>query len=155
MIIIQDTREQIPLDFSFFINTTVAVRKVDIGDYSLEGYEDKVFLERKRSTGELSLNFGQDSKRFYKELEKTKDIKFKYIICEFTINDVLSFPENSGIPQKFRKNLMFNGKALYKIIKQIESQYGIRFIFCEDSSQAAEEVVKILKKVKEHYSVGF
>lgn len=153
--IIQDTREQIPLNFSFYINTNIIVRKVELGDYSLEGYEDKVFVERKRTTGELSVNLGVDSKRFYKELESASSLKFKYIVCEFTINDILSFPNNSGIPTKFHKDLVFSGKALYKLVKDIESKYGITFIFCENAEQAAEEVVKILKKVKGYYEVGF
>lgn len=154
--IIQDTREQIPLDFSFFEECEgVEKRKVDTGDYSMVGYEDKVFIERKRNSGELSINLGVDKDRFYRELDRTQDIPFKYIVCEFSVNDLLEFPKNSGIPKDKWSKLRFNGKALYGLCKKIEEQYGIRFVFCDNRHDAAEQIIMIFKQVYESNNVGF
>ena len=45
--IIQDTREQRPLDFSPFPSVSVEVAKLDYGDYAIKGYETSVAFERK------------------------------------------------------------------------------------------------------------
>lgn len=154
--IIQDTREQIPLDFSFFEQCDgVLVDCVKTGDYSMVGYEDKVFIERKRSSGELSINLGVDKDRFYRELERARDIKWKYIVCEFSVNDLLEFPKKSGIPKNRWSKLRFNGKALYGLCRKIEEEYGIQFIFCINREEAAEEIIKIFTQVYESDNVGF
>jgi len=157
MQIIQDTREQIPLNFSAFAEEIdkIQVVKLENGDYSLAGYENDIYIERKRSTGELSTNFGVDKERFNNALARTKTAKWRYIICEFTLDDILSFPENSGIPKRVWPKLRFTGKALYSFVKNVEKTHDIRFIFCENAEQAAEEVIKILRMVSTHNSVDF
>ena len=45
--IIQDTREQRPLDFSPFPSVSVEVAKLWPGDYSVKGYEKSIAFERK------------------------------------------------------------------------------------------------------------
>ena len=155
--IIQDTREQIPLNFSFYPECDNVIKKaIKTGDYSILGYEDIVFIERKRSSAELANNFGFDSKRFYSELDRTKDLKWKFIVCEFSINTLLEFPKYSGIPREKWSNLKFNGNALYTLVKNVEKKYNINFIFCDNSPEvAAQEVINICKKVVEYYEVSF
>jgi len=154
--IVQDTREKIPLDFSFYSDcTSVEIRKLDTGDYSAVGYEDKVYIERKRSTSEIAINFGTDNARWYRELERMSKVKFKYVVCEFSVEDVLSFPKNSGIPKEKWKGLRFNGKYLYKIMKETEAKYNVKFLFCNDAQEAAEKVFELLKRVVEYYEVPF
>lgn len=156
MQIIQDTREQIPFNFSFYPECEeVIVKCLKTGDYSLVGYEDKVYIERKRSTSELAINLGTDKVRFFKELERMEKVKWKFVICEFSIDDILSFPKNSTIPRNRWATLKFTGKAIYTLMKQAESKFGVKFIFCDNPQEAAEEVINIFKKVEEHYKVGF
>jgi len=154
--IVQDTREQIPLDFSFYTECDgIEKRKLDTGDYSIVGREQDIFIERKRTTAELAINLGVDKERFYKELERAKNIKWKYILCEFTINDILAFPENSGIPKYKWPSIKFRGKAMYTLCKKIESDYGISFVFCENANDAANELIKIFTMIEESEGVGF
>ena len=55
--IIVDTREQTPWEFGFH-NT--AKRKLDTGDYSMEGYESLFTIERKRSVSEIANNLSEN-----------------------------------------------------------------------------------------------
>lgn len=154
--IIQDTREQIPFDFSSYDECQkVVIKTLKTGDYSLDGLENNLFIERKRSTGELANNLGVDKVRFFKELERMSKVKWKYIVCEFSIDDIISFPTNSGIPKNKWSSLKFTGRALYKIMKDVEAKFGVKFIFAENSEDATDKVIEIFKKVKEYYEVGF
>lgn len=85
--IVIDTREQQPWTFS---HPTV-VRKLDVGDYSLSGYEDEVTIERKSSPNELLTNMGgRDWPRFLRELKTLcTDYEYRCIICEFTLKQLL------------------------------------------------------------------
>lgn len=154
--IIQDTREKIPLDFSFYSDCQkVEIKKLDTGDYSLVGYEDKVYIERKRSTSELAINFGIDKDRWYRELERMSKVRFKYIVCEFSVEDLLNFPKNSTVPKDKWSILKFNGRYLYRVMKESEKKYNVKFLFCENPQRAAEEVISLFKRVIEYYEVPF
>ena len=66
--VIIDTREQLP--YSFDDEKVEAVpKKLGAGDYSLEGYEDRVAVERK-TMDDFVNSVVHGRKRFYKELRK-------------------------------------------------------------------------------------
>ena len=57
--VIKDTREQNGYYFSKF-NTCAGMieHKLDTGDYSIQGFEDKICIERKGCVEELAINLG-------------------------------------------------------------------------------------------------
>ena len=71
MVIIADTREQLPFDFG--PDVSVISRKLDTGDYSLDGYEGRITIERKRP-GEMFSMCGGGRARFERELSRMQDI---------------------------------------------------------------------------------
>ena len=79
--IIVDTREQIPREFGYH-NT--AKRKLDTGDYSIEGFEDILAVERKKSVGELATNLSES--RFKDVLNRLSKIKHPYMVFEFSLD---------------------------------------------------------------------
>lgn len=142
MIIIQDTREQYPWDFSFYEVDTV-VRKLDTGDYSLEGEENNICIERKRSTGELSQNLGSKRATFERELERMTFIRDRYLILEFSIQDLLDFPKNSGIPKKTLPYIRMNAQYMIKLLDQYQDKYGIEIIYANNRDNAQSLVMDI------------
>jgi ERCC4-type nuclease len=66
--IIVDTREQKPWSFE---NYTTAIRKLDTGDYSIEGLEHLLCIERKRSVSEIANKIMQKVLKF-----KNKEVLF-------------------------------------------------------------------------------
>lgn len=67
--IIEDTREQTPLDFTPYEQYGVAVRRARLrtGDYSIEGFKRQVFIERKAFTDAVAtLTHGRE--RFTREV---------------------------------------------------------------------------------------
>lgn len=147
MDIIRDTREKKEFfTFASYGDINIVSKKLDTGDYSICGYEDKITVDRKRNAGELVINFGQQSVRFNKEFERMAQMERAYFVCSFPYSDLEIFPENSGIPKKRWKYLRINGKFLKRKIHEIEEQYeNISFIFC-DNAIAAEEVTYTIFK---------
>ena len=126
--VLADSREQRGWNFppsGSCDGTTTTTLKT--GDYTLRGLEDRFVLERKGSTGEFAQNVLQ--KRFTRELERLDTFPLPFLICEFTVADILRYPINSGIPQCKWKYLRTTGEFLLKRTLEIQVQYKTRFIF--------------------------
>ena len=89
--LIIDTREKMPWCFdgddAF---EEVIYKKLDGGDYSIEGMEDIIVIERKATVDELYNNFTKDKKRIAAEFERLKDHKFKIVVVEESCDDVMN-----------------------------------------------------------------
>ena len=148
MIIIQDTREQSPFDFSFY-DCEVAIATLKTGDYTLEGYEQIICIERKKSPSELATNLGKYKERFENELERLREFKHKYIVCEFNEEELRKFPHNAKIPNRIKKYIRMNGKYMRKKLYEYEEEYDVPVIFCEDKSEAESKVIEIFQQIVE------
>lgn len=147
MNIIQDTREKVgKWEFS---DATVTVKKLESGDYSLAGLENVISIERKRTISEIAINLGSDFSRFRRELERMKSIPFSYIICEFTLQQLLDFPKGSNIKQSLLSSVRINGKYMVKLISSFEKEYGITVIYAGNRDNAIMEAETIFKTVLE------
>lgn len=146
MIVIQDTREQIPWDFTF-LGASQKVKKLDTGDYSLEGLEDTFCIERKRSTGEIAINLGSKNKTFLKELDRIMEFEHKFLICEFSIKTLLSFPAFSGIPKDRLKFIKMNSNYMVSLLQKYEEKYGLEVIYCNDTNEATNIAYDIMKEI--------
>lgn len=148
MRIIRDTREKEGHGWTFG-ELDVIDKPLKSGDYSIEGLEDYLCIERKKSVSEIAINIGSDSARFNRELDRMKDIPLSYLICEFSIEDVLSFPKNSGIPREKLKYVRINGKYILKVLNTYNEKYGIKVIFAGNRENAIEKAMEIIRHVEE------
>ena len=87
MTVIVDTREQTPFEFSEGV--AVVRRKLDTGDYSLQGLEAEVAFERK-SLGDLVKTLIHAKKRFAAELERMQAIQYRAVVVEASVEDVMA-----------------------------------------------------------------
>ena len=146
MCIIQDTREQIPLDFSPYGIKTIS-KKLDTGDYTFLGLEDIICIERKRNICELALNIGKDWIRFAKELDRMQTFQYRYIICDFSSEDIDIYPNCVCVPKKYRKYIKIRPKFIHKRIEEIRSEYEIEFLFCGSSLQSEQVIMELYDKL--------
>lgn len=121
--IIVDSREKNPWIFENSIT-----RKLDVADYSLEGFEDTLAIERKASTAEFARNICEP--RFIKVLEKLSDIEYGFLILEFNMDDILSFPRNSGIPPKSWSSVHINPYFILKTFLEYQICYNFKVLLC-------------------------
>ena len=150
--VIRDTREKEDQGWWFAETnycTGTLQEKLDTGDYSLQGYEDKLCIERKGSISEFANNLVE--KRFTDVLDRMKGFPHKYIILEFDLENILCFPEKSGIPKYRWKTLKVTPNFLLKRVADIQVKYNIPIIFCGNKDGAQAMVLSIFKRVIEQY----
>lgn len=148
MNILIDTREKESWNFDFFNECTGVKRQaLKTGDYTIEGLEDTVILERKRTVGEIAINLGKKSKQFQAELERMQSFRFRYIICEFSLDDIERFPEGSGIPKSKWKYIRMNSGFIQSRLNSLAEKYGVEIRFCGNKDQAIREAINIFNEV--------
>lgn len=139
MEIICDSREKKDFfTFSSYPDVKVINKKLDTGDYSIVGFEDKITIDRKRNTNEIQMCFGQSWPRFYKELVRMTTFDEAYILCTFPFSYFDIFPKKSTIPLFRWKYLKMNGKYLKRRCMEIQEEFtNIKFIFagCNQSAE--------------------
>jgi ERCC4-type nuclease len=130
MIILCDTREQLPLEFSHPYVESVAKATLCVGDYCVrykDNHEPPIFFERK-SIPDLFGTLGKDYPRFRKEVMRSKDKKVELIIMiEGTITDVLRGTKYSQV----------EGIKILRTILSIWDKYKVVSVFCKDRSEMA------------------
>jgi DNA excision repair protein ERCC-4 len=89
--IVIDAREQLPYEFDGAITKTL-----DTADYSVEGLEHCVAFERK-SLNDLLGCIGGSRDRFERELERLSQIRYRGLIVEATLLEVLRPPPFSRL----------------------------------------------------------
>jgi len=148
--IVIDTREQTPWEFlpekkpgKYGIDGAI-VAKIDAGDYTIQGLENILRIERKAGFSELFNNLSSKSERerLDRSFERMQDVKYKYMIIESSINsDVFTL----SVPQF--KNYGFTVKALMKYLLEIQMKYGVQIIFAGDAPAAKSIAKMIFEKV--------
>ena len=110
------------------------VRKLDVGDYQIEG-NPSVSVDRKKSLDELATNLlnKSDSCRFWREVRRSFAQGTKLIVlCECggkykTVNDLQTWRSKySGV----------SGIRLIHEMVRCEYSYGVRWVFCDKRSTA-------------------
>ena len=147
--VIVDTREQKNLwSFADYdeVNNVVE-KKLDTGDYTIVGLEDRLCIERKHSISELAKNITE--KRFERELERMSKFPHSFLILEFGLCDVDNYPNVSCVPKKIRSKIKIRRSYIYKKLSEISIIHGVSVIPCGSPKYAEEIVVSLMKRVYE------
>ena len=144
--IIIDTREQQPWEFGLHIT---AKKKLDTGDYSIEGLQHLLAIERKKSVSEIANNISES--RFRDVLERLNKIPYKFMLFEFDLEDVYNFPVGSDIPKKLWDKIRISPKYLLKYITEVQLNYDIHVVYCGCAEDAEKMAVSIMKRVYEKH----
>ncbi len=150
MIIIQDKQEKKPWDFKFYGHRQ-KTKYLETADYTLEGYEDILRIERKNSTAELANNCAMKWKAFQNELERLLIFPERYLICEFPESHIFEFPVNSKIPKKIWPKLTIGANFLCSRINLFKDKYGMQVIFAKNRQGAERAALEIFEKVINEY----
>ena len=142
-VIIQDTREQRPLSFDGLHirgvpKLDVVVHKLDVGDYSVQGLEDKVFIERK-SAQDLYGTLFQGRERFERELERARDHKYKYLVIEST-------PFGFAQHMEWHHRMMQFNSAFSTLMIYAE-RYGLKVRWAKTREGSAEYIARLAIKI--------
>lgn len=146
-LVLKDSREQ--KGWNFVVNDNclgTEISTLPTGDYTIKGYESILCIERKGSTAEIAKNLLE--KRFHAELERMESFAHPFVVCEFTLDDILNFPRGSGIPPKEWSKLRVSPFFLLKKIVEMQFQYKSKIIFAGSNGQNI--VSSIFKRMLEY-----
>jgi len=151
MIIVQDTREKIPWDFTTFEGCSgQVVETVSAGDYVIKGKETLITIDRKKRPAELANNLGMHIKRFENEMERMQEHEKRYVICEFSYERLLMFPKGTGLPKRVTRRIRVSGKYLAGEAARLSEEYEVEFIYCQNRAEAQEKAMELFKEVLEN-----
>lgn len=149
-VVIRDTREKENRGWVFSSSNKLQVETVDrslkTGDYTIEGLEKVLCVERKATTAEIAKNISE--KRFQKALDRMAAFKYRFIICEFDFDDVMSFPVNSGIPKSKWSELKVKNYYIKRCLFEYAVARNIHVIFA--GQYGREVAMTIFKRVIEN-----
>lgn len=140
--IVIDTREQQPWTFK---NRATANYKLDTGDYSIQGLENIVAIERKKSVNEIASNIIES--RFKDVIQRLSQIKYGFILLEFSLKDLLIYPIGSNIPKNKWSSIKITSNFLLKHVTDWQIEHNIKVYFCGSASNAENLAGYLLKKI--------
>jgi DNA excision repair protein ERCC-4 len=142
---IQDSREQFPWTFRDIrtagteatpLIVPVKVAALASGDYSVEGYEDRISVERKGMADAWG-TFGGGRERFERELTRLSAMDFAAVIVEGSLESCLRNPPQfeNGRQEGSRK---FTAKSFFRSVLAWQMDFpAVRWVFA-DSRWMAE-----------------
>ncbi|UJS16906.1 MAG: hypothetical protein L3J17_13460 [Candidatus Jettenia sp.] len=131
MTILQDTREQKPLTFP---QAKVLVKMLKTGDYSLEGFEDKITIERK-SLPDLLGSLGNDRDRFIAgKIQRMQAFEYAGVVIEASMQTIANGNWRSEI----------HPASVMGSLQALSSKYGIHIFFADNRELAAKTVEGLL-----------
>ncbi len=132
--VVVDTREQEPYTFDSE-GVTATRRALPAGDYSLDGWEHQVAVERK-TLEDLVSTVIRSRKRFRRELKRLADFKAACIVVEANLADILAERYRSGA----------HPNAVLGAVLSIVVDFRTPVFFCSDRQGARAFVEGYLRR---------
>jgi ERCC4-type nuclease len=139
--IVIDSRETLPYSFP---GIECIVKGLKTGDYSIEGLEDKVCVERK-SHGDAYGTIGQGRERFERELERMAIMEYAAIVIEASLYDFVYCPPPHSL---------LNPKSAIGSLLSWSVKYRIPVFFCGSRALGQATTAKLLEKFAKYHAEG-
>jgi hypothetical protein len=128
--IICDSREQRPWEFP---DKEVIVSKLTTGDYSVEGFRQEICIERKGSITEFAMNVTE--KRFDDVVKRLNEFKHGYLLLEFNMYNLMTYPRSSSIPKHKWPYIKITPKFLLKRLLDYQTNYNFKTMLVGEYGQ--------------------
>jgi ERCC4-type nuclease len=131
-VVVIDTREQMPFTFAAHPNwiAGTASRKLDVGDYTVNGMESILALERKTLT-DLLTTLTRDRARFFRHCARLAKLKYRALLVEASYEEVKSHYDDFSS--------MAHPNAISGSLDALEAKFGIPIIYASSHRPLAEE----------------
>ncbi len=147
-IVLVDTREKYPFDFTRFKNWVADTKNqaLKAGDYSVEGMESLLVLERKTLT-DLITTVIQQRERFFKLCEKMTKYRWRALLIEASYEDIKT-------PYDYDEyNTLAHPNAVSETLDALEARFGIPVIYTSLHRPLAEE--KAASWLSKHFTYWY
>lgn len=140
MRIVVDTREQTPWTFEGQQVSTVR-RKLTAGDYSIEGFENRVAIERK-SLDDWTGTVLRERSRFYRELELLRALDFRCVIIESGVREIM----------EHRYTSRMNPEAVLGFVAEVAVAQNVPVYLAGSRAEAQILAVRLLRMAGKRFS---
>jgi hypothetical protein len=132
--------------------TGTAVKTLRTGDYTLAGYEDVLAVERKGSVCEFVGNITQKGKwaNFKDELERLEVYPAAFVVCEFTLDDVMRYPQGTNLPWAIKRRIRVSPQFYLKRLIEIELHFKAK-VKMVGPTAGRDYVSSLFKRVVERW----
>ncbi|HPM09149.1 MAG TPA: ERCC4 domain-containing protein [Paludibacter sp.] len=147
-IVLIDTRERYPFDFSRFNNWIGGQYSLALkaGDYSVEGMETLLILERK-TLSDLITTVIQHRARFFKQCEKMSKYRWKALLVEAGYEEIKTPYDQDEY------NTLAHPNAVSGTLDALEARFGIPVIYASPYRPLAEE--KAASWLSKHFTYWY
>jgi ERCC4-type nuclease len=135
MIIVCDTREQLPFAFDGW-EVQVKSAALPAGDYSLVGFEDVVAVERKTLDDLVACFMGKNRDRFKRELSRVRQYELFTVVVEASLQDI----------SRGRYKSQMKPHAALQSLTSFFVRYSVPFMFCGSRDGAEYMTYSLLSK---------
>lgn len=113
------------------------------GDYSIEGLEFGVGIERKsmEDAHGTFLGWGERRARFERELEMLSTFSCSAIVVECTLSDLIENAPSFGV-----KSAAENAKTLFRTVLAWQFDFRVPWLFCKDRRMAEIATFRVLER---------
>ena len=124
-IFLQDSREQMPLFVDKPKGLIIKVKALKFGDYSIQGFEDKICFERKQMS-DLYSYVGKERDRTVKKLIQLRSLDFAALVVEVSYEDL-------EIPYSYSSRI--TPEMIRQFMVSVNIRYGIHTFCTRDRRQ--------------------
>jgi DNA excision repair protein ERCC-4 len=136
MIVIVDTREQLPYSFQTYPDVDVHTGTLPTGDYSIPGFDDQIAIERKSLNDLIGCLKGDGRIRFEKELARARHYHLFCVVVEASFHHI-------GMK---RYHSAMTPQAVFQSLAAFHVRYKIPFLFCGDRAGGQYQTYSLLSK---------
>ena len=111
---------------------------LQVGDYSIKGYEDKFVIERK-SLPDLFGTLSSGHKRFKKELERAREYEYFAIVIDGSYSSCLNKEFDGSYHIKMR------GYVITSILFTLHMKYNINIFFSNGRTESKNIIKELMK----------
>ena len=122
------------------------------GDDAVDLYDNKFFvIERKGSVAEFVGNITQKDKwdDFKNELARMEEFTHPFVICEFPLSLIQTYPRGSGIPKHIWPSIKVRPQFLLLRLEEIWLRFKTKFIFADAPGLGRDIASGLFKRVAE------
>jgi DNA excision repair protein ERCC-4 len=131
--IIRDSREQNGFAFADY-PATVEVETLASGDYSLQGFENRIGIERK-SLSDLLASISTERPRFERELARLRGFDCAAVVVE----------EPAHALRSGRYRSQMDPAAAWQSVMAFTQRFRIPFLFCDSRADAEQATFDLLR----------
>lgn len=140
--IVVDTRERKPYEFPGVSDSMIIERRLDVGDYTLDGYENDFSVERK-TLNDLATSLGSDRERFEDEIRRAQSLDDFVVVIEADEYQVYDYEDKSYCPSYY-SNIHPNS-VIGTVEKWPTRKYDtLEFVWASDRDGGMEETLRRL-----------